>query len=238
MKTWLEDQFLALLTAKCEHELFEMIISLARDLDFDYCAYGLRIPLSVTQPKIVMFNNYSAAWQKRYQENNYLAVDPTVQHGIRSSQPIIWHDGLFTNAREFWEEARSFGLHAGCAQSSKNASSCMVGMLSLARSTESISDAEFQDKKLKIAWLTQMAHMGMSRLLTAKLMPDTESKLSDREIEVLRWTADGKVSAEISDILNIAERTVNFHIGNAMLKLDAPNKTAAVIRAAMLGLLY
>jgi len=238
MKTWQEDQFLALLTAKCEHELFKMIISLARDLDFDYCAYGVRIPLSVTQPKIVMFNNYSTAWQKRYQKENYLAVDPTVQHSIRSSKPIIWSDQLFAHAREFWEDARSFGLNVGCAQSSKNTSRCMVGMLSLARSAESISDVEIQDKKLKIAWLTQMAHMGMSQLLTEKMMPNTEGILSDREIEVLRWTADGKVSAEISDILNISDRTVNFHIGNAMLKLDAPNKTAAVIRAAILGLLY
>ena len=238
MKTWQEDQFLALLAAKCEHELFEMIISLARDLGFDYCAYGLRIPLSVTQPKIVMLNNYSFSWQKRYQEENYLAVDPTVKHGIRSSKPIIWSDELFINAREFWEEARSFGLNVGCAQSSKNASSSMVGMLSLARSTESISDIELQDKKLKIAWLTQIAHIGMSQLLTAKYMPDTEGKLSDREIEILQWTADGKVSSEIADILNIAERTVNFHIGNTMTKLDAPNKTAAVIRAAILGLLF
>ncbi|MHB1574880.1 MAG: LuxR C-terminal-related transcriptional regulator [Acidithiobacillus ferrooxidans] len=38
-------------------------------------------------------------------------------------------------------------------------------------------------------------------------------------------------------MLNITERTVNFHIGKAMAKLNAVNKTAAVLQAAMLGLL-
>jgi len=54
---------------------------------------------------------------------------------------------------------------------------------------------------------------------------------------VLRWTADGKTSSEISCILNIAERTVNFHINNVVAKLNAANKTSAAIKAAMLGLL-
>jgi LuxR family transcriptional regulator len=62
-------------------------------------------------------------------------------------------------------------------------------------------------------------------------------QLSPREIEVLKWTGDGKTSSEISDIIHISERTVNFHIGNAITKLNTPNKTAAVIRAAMLGIL-
>ena len=60
---------------------------------------------------------------------------------------------------------------------------------------------------------------------------------TDREIEVLRWTADGKTASEIADILNISERTANFHIANVITKLNAPNKTAAVIRAGMLGML-
>jgi LuxR family transcriptional regulator len=35
----------------------------------------------------------------------------------------------------------------------------------------------------------------------------------------------------------IAERTVNFHVNNAVTKLGASNKTAATIKAAMFGLL-
>ncbi|HET9113134.1 MAG TPA: helix-turn-helix transcriptional regulator, partial [Burkholderiales bacterium] len=99
-------------------------------------------------------------------------------------------------------------------------------------------EAELQDKERKMIWLTQAAHLSMSRLLTTKMLPETEVQLSSREVEVLQWTGDGKTSGEISELLNISERTVNFHIGNAISKLNAANKAAAVIKAAMLGMLH
>lgn len=49
--------------------------------------------------------------------------------------------------------------------------------------------------------------------------------------------ADGKTSGEAATILALSERTVNFHVSNAMTKLGAVNKTAAVVKAAVLGLL-
>lgn len=236
MRAWQEDQLHALSAVECEHALFEIIVSLARDLGFDYCAYGLRMPLPLIQPRMAMFNNYPIGWQQKYQEKNYLAVDPTVQHGIRSLLPIIWSDSLFAPAPELWEEARSFGLQIGWAQASRDVNSAS-GLLTLARSGEPISEAELQDKELKMMWLAQAAHLRMSRLLVTKMLPETRVQLSSRETEVLKWTGDGKTSAEISEILNISERTVNFHISNAMIKLNAANKAAAVVRAAILGML-
>jgi LuxR family transcriptional regulator len=63
-------------------------------------------------------------------------------------------------------------------------------------------------------------------------------KLSDRETEVLRWTADGKSAQEIADILNVTKHTVEFHIKNAVNKLQAVNMTSAVVKALVLGLLW
>ena len=237
MKTWQEDQLHALHAVECEHALFEMIVPIAHDLGFDYCCYGLRMPLPLTQPKTVMFSNYPIGWEKKYQEMNYLAVDPTVQHGMRSLLPVIWSDNLFSPARELWEDARSFGLNVGWVQASRDANGA-AGLLTLSRSGESISEAELLDNEPKMTWFTQVVHLGMSRLLTTKMLPETRVQLSSREVEVLQWTGDGKTSAEISEILNISERTVNFHIGNAMTKLNAANKAAAVVRAAVLGMLY
>ncbi|MCT6593234.1 LuxR C-terminal-related transcriptional regulator, partial [Pantoea dispersa] len=37
---------------------------------------------------------------------------------------------------------------------------------------------------------------------------------SQRELEILNWTAEGKTSAEIYLILDISEHTVNFHQKN------------------------
>ena len=236
VKGWQEHQLHVLQTISCDVQLFEIVVSIVQSLGFDHCSYGLRMPLPVSRPKVVLLTNYPRAWEIRYTERGYLAVDPTVRHGTHSLQPVVWSDAFFASNRGLWEEARSFGLCFGWAQSSRDVNSTM-GMLSVSRSGEPISDVELRNKEVKLAWLTQMAHLGMSRILTAKLMPEATVLLTDREIEVLRWTADGKTASEIADILNISERTANFHIANAITKLNAPNKTAAVIRAGMLGML-
>jgi len=236
MDTWQENQLQALECIQSEQQLFQTILSLARELGFDHCAYGLRMPFPLATPKTVMFNNYPTAWQAQYQAKNYVAIDPSVQHAMRSPLPLLWTDELFSPARELWEEARSFGLCYGWAQSIRDFNGT-VGMLSLARSNDLITETELDSKKFKMDWLTQAAHLSMSRCLTPKLIPEANAKLSNREIAVLRWTADGKTSSEISSILNIAERTVNFHIYNVITKLNAANKTSAAVKAAMLGFL-
>ncbi|MBK1646126.1 LuxR family transcriptional regulator [Thiocapsa imhoffii] len=236
MAGWQEDQLHLLLTIDDERELFDRLSLVARGLGFDYCAYGLRTPVPISRPRILMLNNYPLGWQARYQKRGYLAIDPTVKHGTHSSLPLLWSDAIFASARELWEEARSFGLHVGWAQSSRDARG-MGGLLTLARSDEPLSDAELRDKAAKMSWLTQIAHIGMSRCLGSQLLPDTESHLTERELTVLRWTADGKTSGDISIILGISERTVNFHINNAVGKLGTVNKLAAAVKAAVLGML-
>jgi DNA-binding NarL/FixJ family response regulator len=67
--------------------------------------------------------------------------------------------------------------------------------------------------------------------------PPAALELSEREREVLRWTAAGKTSSETGTILGISARTVNFHVTSILLKLNAVNKTQAVVKAVMLDLL-
>jgi DNA-binding response OmpR family regulator len=57
--------------------------------------------------------------------------------------------------------------------------------------------------------------------------------LNDREIEALTWVARGKTSAQIADIIGVSKRTVDFHLDNARIKLDAATRTQAAIKAAI-----
>ncbi|MBI5848687.1 MAG: helix-turn-helix transcriptional regulator [Nitrospirae bacterium] len=61
--------------------------------------------------------------------------------------------------------------------------------------------------------------------------------LAPREQEILWWLKKGKSSWDISIILKITERTVNFHIYNIIKKLDAQNRTHAVAIAMEKGLI-
>lgn len=236
MDSWQEAQLHSLLSAETEVDLLAALFQASNDLGFEYCAYGIRMPLPISNPKVSLLSNYTKDWQQRYVQENYLTVDPTVAHGIRSVMPLLWTENVFATSRPFWEDARAHGLRVGWAQSCHGAQG-VGGLLTLARSHDNISRKELGEHSLKMGWLAQVTHEAMARLVVPSLMPDAAVELSPREIEVLRWTAEGKTSGEVSEIINITERTVNFHVNNALLKLGASNKTAAAIKAAMLGLL-
>ncbi|HEX7635622.1 MAG TPA: autoinducer binding domain-containing protein, partial [Noviherbaspirillum sp.] len=167
----------------------------------------------------------------------YLQVDPTVQHALKSTLPVVWSNELFEPAQEMWEEARSHGLRVGWTQASRDQNGA-VGLLTLVRSTDPLTSGELRAQEAKMSWLAQCAHAAMARLLVPKLAPESQTVITMREKEVLRWTAEGKTAYEISKILAVSERTVNFHVNNVVAKLGTSNKTQAAVKAAALGLLY
>ena len=61
--------------------------------------------------------------------------------------------------------------------------------------------------------------------------------LTQREIDCLNWTAAGKTSVEISDILSLSEHTVNHYLNRATKKLDTVNRTQAVAKALRMGII-
>lgn len=61
--------------------------------------------------------------------------------------------------------------------------------------------------------------------------------LSAREMEVVRWTAQGKTSVEIGQILTLSDHTVNAYMTNAIKKLDCVNRTQLVAKAIRLKLI-
>jgi LuxR family transcriptional regulator len=236
MKIWQEDLLLLLDGGSDENDIFDRLCAAAKTLGFEHCAYGLRIPDPVSNPRTVLLNTYPAAWRSRYAEAGYMEIDPTVLHGRRSPKPLVWSEKLFRSAGSLWEEAKAFGLRFGWAQSSLDTFGG-GGMLTLARSQTLLSPSELAAHEVRFRWLTHIGHLLLSRSLKARTATALAVPLTGREIEVLKWTADGKTASEISELLGLSENTVNFHVKNAVSKLGVANKTAAVVRAAMLGML-
>lgn len=235
MNDWTQDVLGRLTEVSEPSQVLEQISAAARCLGFEHCAYGLRVFVPFTRPETLMLSTYDERWNHRYLDAGYLEIDPTVLHGVRSRAPMIWSDELFRGAARMWDEARSFGLRVGWAQSVFEADA-RVGMLSLARSSEPLTAAEMRAKDPLLQWLVSTAHQAFSRCLGTSPLALLEP-LTGRQVEVLRWTADGKTSDEIAQILDISKRTVNFHIRNASTRLHANNKNSAVALASRLGIL-
>ncbi len=61
--------------------------------------------------------------------------------------------------------------------------------------------------------------------------------LTARELEVVRWTSQGKTSNEIGNILSLSDHTINAYLTNAIRKLDCVNRTQLVAKAIRLRLI-
>ena len=65
---------------------------------------------------------------------------------------------------------------------------------------------------------------------------DHVAGLTERQAEVLALVANGLTNTEIADELFVSYRTVENHVSAILMKLDAPNREAAVDTARSLGL--
>lgn len=233
---WQKSCSYRLAAAQTQGDVMAALSGAVSALGFDYWAYGLRTRLPLSNPKTVILSNYPREWQERYAAENYLTVDPTVAHACRSALPLVWSEALAGSCPAFWEDASSHGLKVGWAQSSCDPSGS-IGMLTLARGADDLAPSELHNNSMRMSWLVHAVHQNMARITATGVLHYAPIVLTQREIEILRWTADGKTSGEVAQIMSIAERTVNFHVGNSLQKLNANNKTAGVIKAAMLRLI-
>lgn len=237
MEQWKEEDLHALVQHRNEQDFFDHCSSGTAEIGFEYCSYGMAFPLPLANPKIVIFNNYPKNWWDRYQSENYMAIDPTIAHAFSSTTPLLWNANVFASAPKMWDEVKSHGLNHGWGQPTRDTSGTK-GMLTISRGSERIGKKELSENAPRMLHMAQTMMVGMTALAFPKALPESSARLTPREKEVLCWAADGKTSYEIGRILILSISAVNFHIKNAMTKLNANNKTQAVVKAALLGLLH
>ena len=62
--------------------------------------------------------------------------------------------------------------------------------------------------------------------------------LTPRELDVLRCLGEGSSNKEIMDTLQLSESTVKMHLSNIRKKLNAADRTQALIEAVKRGLIH
>lgn len=92
-----------------------------------------------------------------------------------------------------------------------------------------------QQQMMELSYLSIHVYetLGQIRSLSVR----TTDTLTDREVDCLNWTAAGKTSAEIAEILGLSEHTVNHYLNRAAKKLDTVNRTQAVAKALRTGII-
>lgn len=213
-----------------EQQLFDVVGSWAKRLGFGFCCQGIRVPLS--SHGLPTLHTSAASWRVHYCHDGFLAVDVSVPLTLRSSGLVVWSAKAFTSIASF--RVRNTDIVRPAVQSWT-----LYGahaLLTLPHTTERLTAAETAHLSTRARWLSSLARNLMNEFNRQKNSLDMEVKLTSRELEILRWTCEGKTAYEVGVILSISERTVNFHVNNVLKKLAATNKVQAVVKAVSMGL--
>lgn len=100
-----------------------------------------------------------------------------------------------------------------------------------------LGDALQQRTEEQIAHIVFDFSQAMRKLTSIEGLDTETPRFSQREVEVIEWTAEGKTSSEIAMVLGVSEYMVNEHIVSAMQKLDALNRIHLVTRAIRMGII-
>lgn len=235
MNNWQIDLFTSLHEKTNMQDIVDVSLEAVKPLGFNFCTWRTQLALPLANRKACILGSSEDAVHQKNASGGYDDA-PIPRHCSRTTAPAIWtgqHEGgLFNQDPELFEEFFGWGHRGGWAQSVMEGG----GQFSMfyVDSDQVIPQSYLENEvNFHLEWITTAVHSAMSRM-----RQHSPVNLSIREKEVLRWAGDGKTSDQTSQILNISVSTVNFHLRNAMMKLDAPNKTAAVVRAVFLGLLH
>jgi LuxR family transcriptional regulator, quorum-sensing system regulator SolR len=234
MTAWQSELFDRLRGAEAV-QVREHVAHAARDIGFSWYEHSVWHSLPLTNPALHMRGNTPAAWLQRYSRQRYWAIDPLVSHARRSLEPLVWGDGVFAEHPTLRSDSVRHGRRYGWTMAALNPSG-QRGFFTVCRDAPAVGADEAVALAPKFGWLVYLAHMFLAAEHTAgPLGHSGHSELTPREAEVLRWIGDGKSSAETARILGISMDTVNFHLRNAMDKLNVRTRTSAVVTALMQG---
>jgi LuxR family transcriptional regulator len=231
MEMWKESQLRQISNARDVESAYTTSLKLVQDLGFEFCAFSITSYPRGPNFKRVNLNNYPTDWNAKYEQNHFGETDPILAHCKQSTWPILWADEVFSKTPRMRDAQKKQGLQHGWSQSLHDDAG-LCSMLSLARSDGPITAYELYENLGYAMFISQQLHGLVAQHLPSRRPHSCIPVLSAREIEILKLSADGKTAYEISRILNLSERTVNFHIHNAIHKLGVNNKIAAVIAAA------
>lgn len=166
-------------------------------------------------------------------------VDPVMTQLRRHGLPFMYDQKFYVDAGapELWENAAPYGYRTGISVALRLPGNQQL-LLGLDR------ERALPRSNLKLTRLLADLQMlavhcqdAAQRFLVPHSAAPSVPSLSQRELEVLRWTMAGKTAWETGQLLCISEPTVKYHLRNTLAKLDVPSKHMAVLKAISLGLI-
>lgn len=208
-------------------------------LGVDNVAYmGVNLPKK-TDREFYVHNTYSKEWALQYETAKYVSIDPVIRLGMNSIMPIDWSDigKLNSLQNDFFADARG---HRVGNQGLSFPVRGLYNETAVFSITADFSPKEwinFKRERLReLRIIADIIHQNIIQNTLGEHAPPKDV-LTLREVECLRWYAEGKTFQDISDLLGVAPRTIRFFLEGARGKLNCLNTTHTVVVALQKGLI-
>ncbi|MBR0684391.1 autoinducer binding domain-containing protein [Bradyrhizobium manausense] len=184
----------------------------------------------------IPWSEFPSGYLDTYKVEQWDRIDPVVQRVHSARGPFRWSEthsrgGFTRQQKSFFEQCRELGVHSGIT----------IPIHGIGQEVDLISLSLRVGGEVPSHRMTHIYMLSVQYWLKyCELSDQREHKivpLTAQELECLRWCKEGKTNWEIGEILNISEKTVEFHLSNGMRKLGAGNRITAVIIGIKRGLI-
>ncbi|MBB5052794.1 DNA-binding CsgD family transcriptional regulator [Afipia massiliensis] len=184
----------------------------------------------------IPWSEFPAGYLDNYKAEEWDRIDPVVQRVHSARGPFRWSDtysrgGFSREQKSFFEKCRELGVHSGIT----------IPIRGTGHEVDLISLSLRDNDHVPSQRMTHIYMLSVQYWLKYCELADRREyetiALTAQELECLRWCKEGKTNWEIGEILKISEKTVEFHLSNAMRKLGASNRITAVIIGIKGGLI-
>jgi DNA-binding CsgD family transcriptional regulator len=229
--------------ADTEESIFSLFESQLKHMGFDRVVYTLATDHPSINQKAGhgIMKNYPEDWMAHYTEKKYEDIDPVIKHAALSNHPFVWdnmHETMpfIQEQHKLLKEAHEAHLYCGVGLGIHSGGNEIVAM-GFASSFPGVN----LDKK-SIATLKALAnqfHFAYCELKRENITPaqGLNLNLTRKELEVLKYSSEGKSKGVIGDILGISHCTVDYHFRNIFYKLKVNDRVLAIIVAIKYGLI-
>lgn len=184
----------------------------------------------------MLFGRVNSEWTDRYAAAGYFSSDPTVKRILTTNAPFTWSDAFqkrpgSSDWQLLHEVAEATGARQGLVipvHQCKNE----VNAVLLSGPELDVSPDALPSMHLAAIYFNSI---GRELLDEPSDGGPTPCRLTDRQLEVMRWVMDGKSDWEIGEILTISERTAHNHVEAAKRVLGVSTRTQAVVEACRQG---
>ena len=233
----MDELFTRIGNARSQAALWAMMVRVSQDLGFGAAGYLLFDKARTGKAIAMLHHGFSPAVVEKYKELGFGLHDPTLRVAFATGRPWTFHEvwarfSLSRGEQHYRDSFRAMSAMDGIGMplfgpNGRDAYAVLgrPGHEGLVRELD----------RTALHMVAQAAHLRALRL--GPLLPAEGAELSEREVEILGWVAQGKSNGVIAGILEIAPATVDTYLRRIFEKLGVTDRTSAAVKGVSMGLI-